>query len=198
MTSMKIALIVYQDLTLLDLVGFTDAIHRLKTMQYLPTLSMDYCSYDEKVSDNFGFPIRVDKIKPDLAANDLIFIPGGFGTRRLIHDTGFTQWIQSTGNDALKVSVCTGSLILGASGFLEQRKATTHFDEYELLHQYTTQVLKADIVEDQDIITGGAVGTSIIMGLHLCQKLAGSDAAKEIAKRMGLPDIYKTADVQVY
>lgn len=195
---MKIALIVYQDLTLLDLVGFTDALNRLKTMQFLPDLSLHYCSQHDHVTDNFGFPIQVDQIRPDLAPFDLLFIPGGFGTRHLINDSGFIQWIRSAANDALKISVCTGSLILGAAGFLEQRKATTHFDEYELLHQYTTEVIKADIIDDQDVITGGAVGTSIIMGLHLCHKLAGIDAANKIARRMGLPDIYKSADVQVY
>lgn len=195
---MKIGVIIYQNLTLLDLVGFTDAMHRLKTMHFLDDLSITYCGTSESCSDNYGFNLEADQIKPDLAVFDLIFIPGGFGTRDLIHDIDFIRWIQTARQVPLKASVCTGSLILGAAGFLDHKKATTHFDEYELLHQYTREVIEADIVEHEQIITGGAVATSIILGLHLCQKLAGREAAAQIAKRMGLPDIYQNANVQVY
>ena len=137
---MKLAIIVYQDLTLLDLVGFTDAIQRLKTMKFLPDLQIQYCAYYSEVSDNFGFKVQVDSVQPDLSDFDVIFIPGGFGTRTLIHDPSFIGWLTTAQEIPLKISVCTGSLLLGASGFLENRKATTHFDEYALLHQYTSEV----------------------------------------------------------
>lgn len=195
---MKIGIIIYQDLTLLDLVGFTDAVNRLKVMQYLPGLELVYCAITPDLTDNFGFRLQADLVKPDLSSFDFLFIPGGFGTRKLIHDSEFIQWIQTARPVNWKISVCTGSLILGAAGFLDGKKATTHFDEYELLHQYTSEVIEADIVEDQNVITGGAVATSIILGLHVCKKLAGSEAAVQIAKRMGLPDIYQNADVQVH
>lgn len=195
---MKIGIIVYQDLTLLDLVGFTDAVQRLRTMQFVPDLEITYCAPDTAVSDNYGFPVRVDKVKPDLSGYDLIFIPGGFGSRQMIHEASFTEWISTAEENTLKTSICTGSLILGASGLLEGRRATTHFDEFDLLHQFTKTVVKADIVEDGDTITGGAVGTSITLGLHICKKLAGKEAAIKIAQRMGLPHIYEQANVQIY
>ena len=195
---MKLAIIVFPDLTLLDLVGFTDAIHRLKTMNFLPDLQMDYCAYQPEVSDNFGFKVQVDMLRPVLSTYDLLFIPGGFGTRRLIHDADFLQWLRSAQEVPLKISVCTGSLLLGAAGFLENRKATTHFDEYDHLHQYTSEVVKSDIVEDHGVVTGGAVATSILVGIHTCRMVAGKVAAMEIAKRMGLPHLYENADVQIY
>ncbi|MBK8506985.1 MAG: DJ-1/PfpI family protein [Saprospiraceae bacterium] len=195
---MKLAIVVYQDLTLLDLVGFTDAIQRLKTMKFLPDLQIQYFAYRADVSDTFGFKVQVDLVQPDLSTFDLVFIPGGFGTRTLIHDATFVRWLRSAQKIPLKISVCTGSLLLGAAGFLENRKATTHFDEYNLLHQYTSEVVKADLVEDQGIVTGGAVATSILVGLHTCQILTGKTQAMEIAKRMGLPDLYENADVQIY
>lgn len=195
---MKIAIIVFQDLTLLDLVGFTDAIQRLKSMQYYPNLEISYCAFEGDISDNFKFRLPVDLIKPDLSVFDMIFIPGGLGTRNLIHDTMFLDWIRSGKDIPLKISVCTGSLILGAAGFLENKRATTHFDEYDRLHQYTSQVVRADVVQDQGVVTGGAVATSLILGIHTCKILAGDEAANAIARRMGLPRIYLNADVQIY
>ena len=39
-------------------------------------------------------------------------------------------------------------------------------------------------MEDGDVITAGAVSASIDLGLYICQKWAGKEAAKEIRSRM--------------
>jgi len=49
---------------------------------------------------------------------------------------------------------------------------------------YCSNVLQQRIVEDGDVITAGAVSASIDLGLFLCEKWAGKDAAIEIRKRM--------------
>lgn len=195
---MQIAIIVYQNLTLLDLVGFTDAVQRLKSMKLIDDLKLTYCAVEQPITDNFDFAVRVDEIKPDLARFDLVFIPGGLGSRILLSNSEFLNWIRSANSVPLKAAVCTGSLILGAAGLLEEKKATTHFDEYELLHQYTSQVIEADLVEDQGLITAGAVASSLVLGLHICKLLTSDKEAMLIAKRMGIPDIYQQADVQIY
>lgn len=195
---MQIAIIVYQNLTLLDLVGFTDAVQRLKSMGMINDLTLTYCALAQPISDNFGFGVRVDKIKPDLSTFDLVFVPGGLGSRELLSNLDFLDWIRTANRVPLKAAVCTGSLILGAAGFLEGKKATTHFDEYDLLHQYTSQVIEADLVEDQGIVTAGAVASSLVLGLHVCKILSGEKNALLIAKRMGLPDLYQQANVQIY
>jgi transcriptional regulator GlxA family with amidase domain len=75
-------------------------------------------------------------------------------------------------------------LILGAAGFLNGKKATTNYQEYETLKPYCKEVLKNRIVEDENIITAGAVSSSIDLGLYLCGKWAGENAKNEIRKRM--------------
>ena len=71
-------------------------------------------------------------------------------------------------------------MILGAAGFLKGKKATTNFNEYESLQQYCGEVVKERIVEDQNIITSGAVSSSIDLGLYLCEKWAGKEAKEKI------------------
>jgi transcriptional regulator GlxA family with amidase domain len=171
-------------MTSLDLIGVYDALNRLKSMNYLPDLSWDICSYSETVKDNFGLEIKPSKIKNSLAGYDAIIIPGGHGTRQLQFDTGFIDWIKTADEVNYKISVCTGSLILGAAGFLKNKTATTNFNEYEALRPYCGKVSTDRIVEDGDTITAGAVSASIDLGLFLCNKWAGQDAAKEIRKRM--------------
>ena len=181
---MKLAYIIFNEMTSLDFIGIYDALSRLKSMNYLPGLSWDICSYSETVKDNFGLEFKPTKIKNSLTDYDAIIIPGGYGTRQLQFDTGFIDWIKTADKVKYKISICTGSLILGAAGFLKNKTATTNYNEYEALKPYCGKVSMDRIVEDGDTITAGAVSASIDLGLFLCNKWAGQNAAMEIRKRM--------------
>ena len=181
---MKIAYILFNDITILDFVGIYDPISRLKSMNYIPDLTWDICAFSETIKDNFGLEITPNNIKNSLAEYDAIIVPGGYGTRTLQFDSAFIDWIKTAENVKYKFSICTGSLILGAAGFLKNKKATTHFQEYESLKPYCLEVSKERIVEDGNIITAGAVSTAIDLGLLLCEKWAGKEAAVEIRRKM--------------
>src|ERR1700712_3298203 len=181
---MKIAYIIFDGMTMLDLVGVYDPVSRLRSIQFIPDLSWDFCAVKPEVKDSFGFTTKVDKTSPDLSKYDVIIVPGGGGTRKLTCDKFFIEWLSTATNVPLKCSVCTGSLLLGAAGFLQGKNATTHFEEYKLLEQYGCRVLKQKIVEDGDIITAGAVSSSLQLGLHLVNKWCGPTAEKSIRKRM--------------
>jgi len=183
-TPKKIAYIVFDKITLLDLVGMYDPISRLKSMKYLPNLEWDICSIAGPVKDSFGFEIQVDQIKPDLSQYDTLIIPGGFGTRPLQHDKAFIDWIKTAQSAQYKISVCTGALILGAAGYLEGKNATTNASAYDLLSPYCEQVSKDKVVEDNNVITAGGVSSSLNLGLYLCEKWAGTEARKAIQQKM--------------
>ena len=181
---MKIAYIVFDGITWLDFIGIYDPISRLKSLNYISDLTWDICSFTANVKDNFGLEFKPTKIQHPLIGYDAIIVPGGVGTRQLQFDTGFIAWIQTAGKSACKISICTGSLILGAAGFLTGRKATTNYQEYEALEPYCKEVVRDRIVDDDNIITSGAVSSSIDLGLYMCSKWAGQEAAREIRKKM--------------
>lgn len=181
---MKIAYIIFDDITWLDFIGVYDPLSRLKSLNYLPDLTWDICSFSKNAKDNFGLEITSTKTKVLLADYDAIIIPGGVGTRTLRFDKNFIDWIKTAQKVKYKISICTGSLILGAAGFLTGKTATTHFKEYESLRPYCDRVSTDRIVEDNNVITAGAVSASIDLGLYLCNKWAGQEAAKEIRRRL--------------
>jgi transcriptional regulator GlxA family with amidase domain len=181
---MKIAYILYDGITYLDFIGIYDPLSRLKMMHYIPDLTWDICANKNEIKDSFGLTTRCDKVLNNLSGYDIIIIPGGFGTRQLTQDDEYISWLKTGGNVPYKLSICTGSLLLGAAGFLKGKKATTHFDEYETLKPYCKTVLKKRIVEDGDVITAGAVSTSLDLGLYMCEKFAGKEAKEAIRKRM--------------
>jgi transcriptional regulator GlxA family with amidase domain len=181
---MKIAYILFNGITWLDFFGIYDPLTRLQSLKFIPRLQWDLCAYTEKVTDNFGLQVVPTKVRESLSGYDAIIVPGGYGTRPLRFDRDFLNWIKTAEDDKLKISVCTGSLVLGSAGFLKNARATTNFHEYETLKPYCRTVVAERIVEDGSIITAGAVSSSIDLGLYLCEKWVGKEAAAQVRKRM--------------
>lgn len=181
---MKIAYVVFNGITWLDLIGVYEPVSKLKSRNYIPALSWDICSVDETAEDIFGLTVKASSIRPSLSSYDVVIIPGGIGTRQLQYDQDFLNWIRTAMNCPYKVSICTGSLIMGAAGFLQNRKATTNFQEYDALKPYCAEVLTDRIVNDGNTITAGAVSASIDLGLYLCALWAGEEAARDIRNRI--------------
>lgn len=181
---MKIAFIIFNEITWLDFIGIYEPITKLKSLNYMPDLTWDICSFTNIVADSFGLEIKPSNVKTQLTIYDVVIIPGGVGVKKYIDNEEFMDWIRTIPDCNLKISICTGSLILGKAGFLTDKKATTHYIAYEDLRPYCKEVLSDRIVEDGDIITAGGVSASIDLGLHLCKKWAGAEAELEIRKRM--------------
>ncbi len=184
---MKAAFVIFDGMTALDFVGFYDTVTRLKSMQIMPDFEWRLCSATRKVADERGLRVGPDVVNEPLRGYDLVFVPGGWGTRELQRDAKFVRWIRSGAPVPLKISVCTGALLLGAAGFLEGRRATTHPGAYSELAPYCREVVSQRIVDEGDVVTAGGVTASIDLGLHSVQRLAGAEARQRIAKQMDYP-----------
>jgi transcriptional regulator GlxA family with amidase domain len=184
---MKAAFIVFNRMTFLDFIGFYDPVTRLKSMKIIDDFEWRICATTQHVVDDRGLRIEADTIAEPLSSYDLLFVPGGFGTRSLQYDTSFVGWLKTAGSARLKVSVCTGALLLGAAGFLREKRATTHPNAFKELEQYCRAVVKDRVVDEGDTITAGGPSSAIDAGLHLVQRLAGPDARGRIAAQMDYP-----------
>jgi len=162
---MKMAFILFDGMTTLDLTGFTEAITWLGILNAVENVSWDFCGIKEEITDDRGMIIKTKNVYVDLSQYDLIFVPGGMTTRQLRNDEEFLLWLQTAKDVKYKVSVCTGALFLGASGFLNGKKATTNPSAYELLAPYCSEVVNTRIVRDGTVFTGGGVSSSIDLGL---------------------------------
>jgi cyclohexyl-isocyanide hydratase len=186
---MKAALIIFDHMTILDFIGFYDPITRLKSMNVIPDFEWRICSSKRQVTDDRGggLGIIADSTGEPLDAYDLLFVPGGMGTRPLQTDSGFIEWLRTASGARLKISVCTGALLLGAAGFLRGKRATTHPNALKDLEPYCDKVLTDRIVDEGNVITGSGVSTSLDLGLYVVQRLAGAEARDRIARQMCYP-----------
>ncbi len=184
---MKIGFVVFNGITFLDLIGFYDVIYRLNLFEQTKGTTWDFCGLSEEITDELGLTIKVNKIRPELSVYDLIFVPGGMGTRKLRSDENFIGWLRQAADVRYIVSVCTGSLLIGAAGFLTGKKATTHPSAYELLEPYCQEVMNARIVKDGNLITAGGVSTSIDLALYLVELFVNKEAVETVKKQIDYP-----------
>ena len=191
---MKAAFVVFDRMTYLDFIGFYDPVTRLNSMNIVQDFEWRICSNKPRVADDrgsAGLTMVPDSVMEPLDGYDLLFVPGGQGTRALQSDSEFVEWLRSASPAKLKVSVCTGALLLGAAGFLRGKRATTHPLALKELEPYCDTVMTDRIVDEGDVITGGGVASSIDLGLHVVQQLAGPEARSRVAKQMCYPYQWK-------
>jgi transcriptional regulator GlxA family with amidase domain len=119
---------------------------------------------------------------------DLLVVPGGWGTRTLVHDESVIQWIRHHAARAeLTASVCTGSFLLAQAGLLEGRRATTHWqslDRTEQTYPTLTVVRDQHVVEEGSIFTSAGISAGIDLALRIVAKLHGDAVARATARHM--------------
>jgi cyclohexyl-isocyanide hydratase len=120
----------------------------------------------------------------DLAAIpscDVLLVPGGLGAMEAILDEPFLTEIRRLAAGARSVtSVCTGSLILGAAGLLQGKRAACHWAFRELLEPFGAIVSDARVERDGRLITGGGVTAGIDFAFVLLAELAGTAYAQSV------------------
>ena len=115
---------------------------------------------------------------------DLLVVPGGFGTRRLLDDAGTLRWIESAaGASQLVTSVCSGSLLLAKLGLLAGKRATTHWGALDLLASLDPSITvdREARVAGTGPITSAGVSAGIDMAFSVVELLHGKEVADETA-----------------
>jgi transcriptional regulator GlxA family with amidase domain len=96
-------------------------------------------------------------------------------------DEAFMREIRRLGAGAKYLtSVCTGSLILAAAGFLKGKRAACHWAWRDLLEPFGAIVDERRVARDGNIITGGGVTAGIDFAFVMLAELAGEDYAKSV------------------
>src|ERR687896_537026 len=108
---MKAAFVVFDRMTCLDFIGFYDPVTRLKSMNIVDDFDWRICATAKTIVDDRGLRMAANSTGEPLNSYDMVFVPGGIGTRTLRNDAAFVDWLKTAGSARLKVSVCTGALL---------------------------------------------------------------------------------------
>jgi len=180
--AMRVGVLLFERFELLDVCGPLEMLGALPNRFELRTVARER----GPVPSTQGPRIDVDETLEESERFDLLFIPGGIGTRELVDDAPMLEWIRSRAESADQVAtVCTGSGLLAASGALDGHRATSNKRAWEWVLSQGPKVEwvpEARWVRDAKFITSGGVAAGIDMALGLIAELVDEETAVTIAK----------------
>lgn len=174
---MKIAMLLYDNMTALDFVG------PYQVFGALPGASVFTVARTAgPIRDDRGIMLfNAEHSLQDIEAADILFVPGSSNNGHVLRDVETLDWLRTVDRTTRwTTSVCTGSLILGAAGLLQGRRATTHWAVLEALKQFGAQSVAERVVIDGKYVTGAGVAAGIDMALTLVANAVGADAAQTV------------------
>ncbi|MFW6853641.1 DJ-1/PfpI family protein [Burkholderia gladioli] len=172
--SHRIALLMFPGVQALDLVGPYDV------FAALPDTTVHLVSRDgAPVQAAHGLTLSPDTRFEDCPPVDVLCVPGGRGIGELLLDDATLSFLRRAAGTARYLSsVCTGSLVLGAAGLLQGRRATTHWAFLPLLEAFGATPVRERVVRDGSLVTGGGITAGIDFALTIARELHGDAAAQ--------------------
>ncbi len=174
---MEIAILIFDKLAAQDAVG------PYEVMRNVPGWEVRFVAKrkGEVRSEDGALGMTADYALDEVTSADLVLVPGGLGSRPLMHDEELLQWLRDVDRTTKwTTSVCTGSLILGAAGLLEGKRATSNWLLLDALRQFGADPVGGRYVVDGKTITAAGVTAGIDMALHLVSLEAGPEMAQAV------------------
>jgi transcriptional regulator GlxA family with amidase domain len=174
---MKTAILIYDGFTALDAIG------PYEVLRSAPGWEVEFVARErgEVRADSGAVGLSADRSLDEVTAADVLLVPGGEGNRKLLEDEELLSWLRAIDRTTTwTTSVCTGSLLLGAAGLLEGKRATGHWLFLEPLRSYGAEPVSERYVEDGKTITAAGVSAGIDMALYLLGRELGPEVAQAV------------------
>ena len=174
---MQVVIPIFDRITALDAVGPYEVLSRL------PDAEIVFAATEPgpKRTENGSLALHADRALADVTEPEIVVVPGGLGTRALMHDEPTLDWLRAAhATSDWTTSVCTGALLLGAAGMLRGLRATTHWLALDMLGDMGAEPVTERVVEQGKVITAAGVSAGIDMALRLAAHVAGDETAQAI------------------
>jgi len=180
----------FDDMEVLDFAGPFEVFSVANQLSGYKLLKIRVASADKKtiIAKN-GLEIKADFRLADLENLDYLVIPGGDGTKKVIQRKEVLNHIKRlTSQSSWTMSVCSGSRILGKTGFLEHKPYCTHHEVFDSMREIVPSgVPQRDlrfVQSDQQIWTAAGISAGIDLALHLTELTFGKALAEQTAAYM--------------
>lgn len=176
---MQVACVLYPKFTMLDIVG------PYQMLSTLPDSEVVWVAEQPgPVTDHTRMgQIVATHTFDEVTEPDIVVVPGGIGTEKLIPDHPSIDWLRRVHpTTQWTTSVCTGSLLLAAAGLLDAKSATCHWASLDYLGTFGAEpTLERVVMHAEDrIVTSAGVSSGIDMGLALIHHMHGEAMAQMV------------------
>ena len=174
---MRTVILVFDGITALDAVGPYEVLHSV------PGWEVQFAgkTRGEVRTDSGALGLSADHALGEVGEPEIVLVPGGVGNRALLEDEEVLSWLREVdATTTWTTSVCTGSLVLGAAGLLDGKRATGHWMYLEPLRGFGADPVGGRFVEDGKLLTAAGVSAGIDMALHLVGREVGPEVAEAV------------------
>ncbi|MER5771386.1 GlxA family transcriptional regulator [Streptomyces sp. NPDC001985] len=147
-----------------------------------------------RVPTEEDFALCVERGPEALADADTVIVPASYRPSVLFDEgrlpDGLAEVFGRVRPGARLASICTGGFFLAAAGYLDGRRATTHWGWAERFQRLFPAVrVDPDVlyVDDGAVLTSAGVAAGIDLCLHLIRRDHGSAVANDVARRCLVP-----------
>ncbi|MFI9625149.1 GlxA family transcriptional regulator [Streptomyces sp. NPDC052042] len=146
------------------------------------------------VRTDADFTITVEHGPEALATADTVVVPASYELGPVYTQGRLTDELTAAfahiRPGTRMVSICTGSYVLAAAGYLDGRPATTHWSSADHFQQLFPDVrVDPDVlfIDDGDVLTSAGVAAGIDLCLHIVRRDHGAEVANDVARRTVVP-----------
>ena len=183
----NVGILIFDDVEVLDFAGPYEVFQvTSELIEPTPFNTYTIAMNDQPVLARGGLSINPDYTLNTCPSPDILIVPGGWGSRKIVENEEVISWILAQYDQLeLLLSVCTGSLVLGRAKLLDGLQATTHHTAFDRLQQESetiTIIENQRFVDQGKIITSGGISAGIDMSLYVVKKLLGDNVDKTLAE----------------
>jgi transcriptional regulator GlxA family with amidase domain len=188
---MNIQIVIFNGFDELDAIGPYEVWRMAKDLK--PEVDVQLVTADGSKEIKASNGLRV-QVEGQLAATrpDILVVPGGGWIGR----SAAGAWAEAQRgalpakiaqlhrDGVIMASVCTGAMLLSAAGLLKNRPATTNHGALDELAEAGAQVVRARVVDDDDIITAGGITSGLDLTLWMVERFLSPKIAHTLEERL--------------
>lgn len=145
----------------------------------------------EMITTVGGMKVQPQYSLADCPPLEVLIVPGGSGARKEINNEKLLSWIAKNAKQIKTIAgVCTGAMIIGRAGLLEDKRATTHWKSLDWMTFSfpDVQVVRDQhVVEDGNVLTSAGISAGIDLALRIVSRYFGEEVATNTAQHMEYP-----------
>ena len=178
----KIGIVIFDNFTDIDAIIHWDLLNRVRLNFGVKEFEVKLLGTESSHLSTSGLRIPVSGSIDEVSESDAVVLASGWGTRSLIEDKNYLEKLGSmlSPNEQLIAAQCSGSLLLGATGLLNDVKVTAYPPILELLETYKALPINQSFVIDERIAKASSCLAAPQLSYWLIENLIDREIADKV------------------
>jgi AraC family transcriptional regulator, transcriptional activator FtrA len=187
----KVMVLIYDGLCAFEYACATEVFAMPRPEVGLPWYQFQTCAQSSSwLQSQYGLKVKADTGLESLEQAGTIIIPGWKAISAPVPQPIVDALLCAYKNGARLVSICSGVVVIAATGLLNGKRATTHWryaDDLQKLHPKIIVDPTVLYVDEGRLLTSAGSAAGLDLCLHLVRRDFGPKIANQVARRLVVP-----------